>query len=97
MMTDTTENQVADEGLSEFDLDSNGYITKPVYLVVDESGEAESGMSEDDAGSRYDDAVGGYGNRRLVCIHVRVRVPRPVVVGVSVPDEAGQTVEVKPE
>lgn len=85
----TEQNQVGEAEPDEFELDSNGYITIALWVCVDKDGAYEAGTDDNEALQRFDESVGGDEPRRLVQVNVRLRVPRPVMVGVQVPDEAG--------
>lgn len=93
----TEQNQVPQEEPTEFELDSNGYITLPVWVCVDADGAYETGTDIDQAGERHDENIGGHSQLRMVRVNVRLRVPQPVETSVHVSDEAGTTVEIKAE
>lgn len=92
----TEQNQVPQEEPTEFELDSNGYITLPVWVCVDVDGAYETGTDFDQAAERHDENIGG-SVKRMVRVNVRLRVPQTVETSVHVPDEAGTAVEVKAE
>lgn len=92
---DPNVNPVEDQ--NEYTLDSNGYITKAVWLVVDTDGDAEVSIDEGDAEDRFEENIGGTAPRRKVRINVRLRVPQVTTTSAHVPDESGQMVEAKPE
>lgn len=87
----TDKNQADTAEISEYDVDDNGYVTVRTWVCVDADGAYEAGTDEDEARDRFEENVGGGVTRRTVCVEVRLRVPRPVTVGVLVPDEAGET------
>lgn len=87
----TDQNQAAVDEHDEFKLDSNGYITLAIWVCVDSDGNYDMGKDDDDALSNFDNNEGGDAARRLVQVKVRLRVPRPVVTSVQVPNEAGET------
>ena len=61
---------------------------------MNESGEYAVGPDEDAAIERFDDSIGG-SMRRLVRLKVAMTPPAVTEVDVTVPDEAGQTVNVE--
>ncbi len=65
-----------------------------VWIAMNESGEYEAGPDEDTAIERFDDTVSG-SMRRLVRLKVTITPPAVTEVDVTVPDEAGQTVNVE--
>jgi hypothetical protein len=65
-----------------------------VWIAMNESGEYEVGPDEDAAIERFDDSIGG-SMRRLVRLKVAMTPPAVTEVDVSVPDEAGQTINVE--
>lgn len=87
----TNQNQAATAEKTIYDVDDNGYVTVRTWVCVDADGAYEAGTDEDEARDRFNENISGDETRRTVCIEVRLRVPRPVTVGVQVPDEAGST------
>jgi hypothetical protein len=87
---DDQDNEEVEIELSEYDLDANGYVTVRQWACVDSDGAYECGTDEDEALDRYNENIGGDLSRRCVCVETRLRVPRPVVTKVSIPNEAGE-------
>jgi hypothetical protein len=68
--------------------------TIEVWIAIDGDGDYEVGCDDDDAVDRYNDNIGGTRSMRLVKLNVTMRPPEVTEASVTVPDEAGQTVEV---
>jgi hypothetical protein len=67
-----------------------------IWIAMNETGDYEVGRDEDAAIERWDENCGGIA-RRLVQLRVTMSAPDVPSVDVSVPDDAGQTVVVKPD
>jgi hypothetical protein len=69
--------------------------TVEVYVCMDADGDYECACDSDTAVSWYNDNIGGSGSLRIVKLNVTMAPPpAEVEASVTVPDEAGQTVEV---
>jgi hypothetical protein len=60
-----------------------------VFVAVNEDGEYEVGIDENEAGERLDENQGGY-QRRVFALKLTVPLPKPAEVSAVLPEREGQ-------
>jgi hypothetical protein len=69
--------------------------TYPMFAAIDSNGDYSVGKDSDEAVENYNNEWGALSPLRVIQVNLTARPPGVTEASVTVPDEAGQTVEVQ--